>query len=163
MDYLNKINENANNLYNETRDFIWHLDPKKDTLHDLAVRLKTFGDELFDSTNTNFEFNRNNKNIKKIRLQMDWRQHILRIFKEAMHNALKYSESTNVKLKISITDKNAIIELSDDGQGFNLSEQSDGEGLKNMKNRAEAIQADLKIQSTQGNGSLVRLIFNLPQ
>ena len=94
---------------------------------------------------------------------MDWRQHILRIFKEAMHNALKYSESTNVKLKISITDKNAIIELSDDGQGFNLSEQSDGEGLKNMKNRAEAIQADLKIQSTQGKGSLVRLIFNLPQ
>ncbi len=49
-EYLNKINDNASNLYNETRDFIWHLDPQKDTLHDLAIRLKTFGDELFDET-----------------------------------------------------------------------------------------------------------------
>ena len=56
-EYLNRINENASSLYNETRDFIWHLDPKKDTLHDLAIRLKTFGDELFDDTNTNFEYN----------------------------------------------------------------------------------------------------------
>jgi len=162
MDYLNKINENANNLYNETRDFIWHLDPKKDTLHDLAIHLKTFGDELFDSTNTNFEFNGINDHTKKIHLQMDWRQHILRIFKEAMHNALKYAKGKNVKLKISTTDKNAILELSDDGQGFNLSEQSAGEGHKNMKNIAVAIQADLKIQSNPGKGTMIQLIFNLP-
>jgi signal transduction histidine kinase len=162
MDYLNKINENANNLYNETRDFIWHLDPKKDTLHDLAIRLNTFGDELFDSTDTNFEFKTPKGNIKNVRLQMDWRQHILRIFKEAMHNALKYSESSNVKLKISTNNNKAIIELSDDGKGFNLSEQSSGEGLKNMKNRAEAIQSDLKIQSDSGKGTQIQLIINLP-
>jgi ligand-binding sensor domain-containing protein/two-component sensor histidine kinase len=161
-EYLNKINENASNLYNETRDFIWHLDPQKDSLHDLAIRLKTFGDELFDSTNTNFEFNTTGENIKIIRLQMDWRQHILRIFKEAMHNALKYAESTNVKLKISTTDSKAIIELTDDGKGFDLSEKSPGEGLNNMKNRAEAIKSELNIQSSPEKGTSVRLIFDLP-
>lgn len=161
-EYLNKINDNASNLYNETRDFIWHLDPQKDTLHDLAIRLKTFGDELFDETNTNFEFYTNDGIIKKIRLQMDWRQHILRIFKEAMHNALKYAESKNVKLKISAANGNAIIELSDDGKGFDLYGESDGEGLKNMKNRAEAIQSELKINSDSGKGTQIQLIINLP-
>jgi len=161
-EYLNKINDNASNLYNETRDFIWHLDPKKDTLHDLAIRLKIFGDELFEETDTNFEFHTNDGIIKKIHLQMDWRQHILRIFKEAMHNALKYAESTNVKLNISATNGKALIELTDDGKGFDLSGESDGEGLKNMKNRAEAIQSELNILSEPKKGSKIRLKINLP-
>jgi signal transduction histidine kinase/ligand-binding sensor domain-containing protein len=161
-DYLNKINENASSLYNETRDFIWHLDPQKDTLYDLAIRLKTFGDELFDETNTNFEFYSNDNIIKKIRLQMDWRQHILRIFKEAMHNALKYAESKNVKLNISATIRNAIIELMDDGKGFDLNDYLEGEGLKNIKNRAEAIQSELKILSEPKKGTTIKLKINLP-
>ena len=142
--------------------FIWHLDPKKDTLHDLAIRLKTFGDELFDETNTNFEFYTNDDVIKKIRLQMDWRQHILRIFKEAMHNVLKYAEGENVKLSISAANGSATIELADDGRGFDLNGQSDGEGLKNMKNRASAIQSDLIIKSKPQKGTSIRLEINLP-
>lgn len=162
LDYLNKINENANNLYNETRDFIWHLDPTKDTLHDLAIRLNTFGDELFEGTNINFEFKNIEDNSKNVRLQMDWRQHILRIFKEAMHNALKYSESNTVNLRINSKEKKAIIELSDDGKGFEVSNGASGEGLKNMKNRAEAIQSNLKIRSETGKGTSIRLEINLP-
>ncbi len=162
MEYLNKINDNANNLYNETRDFIWHLDPKKDTLHDLVIRLKIFGDELFDGTNIDFECNTIAESMKKIHLLMDWRQHILRIFKEAMHNALKYADCKNVKLVISTTNKNAILELTDNGRGFNHSEKFEGEGLKNMKNRTDAIDGKLMINSESGKGTIIKLSFNLP-
>ncbi len=86
----------------------------------------------------------------------------MRIFKEAMHNVLKYAESKNVKLSISATNGNATIELTDDGKGFDLNAESDGEGLKNMKNRAEAIQSELKILSELEKGTSIRLKINLP-
>ena len=40
------------------RDFLWALDPKKDSAHDAAVLLKDFGQELFDKTNIEFEVER---------------------------------------------------------------------------------------------------------
>ena len=110
----------------------------------------------------NFEFNTADGKMRQIHLKMDWRQHILRIFKEAMHNVLKYAGSKNVKLNISATNGNATIELFDDGKGFDLNGESDGEGLKNMKNRAEAIQSELKILSETGKGTKIKLIINLP-
>ena len=43
--YINKIIDNADTLYNETRDFIWQLDPKKDSLYDVSIitNRKIFG------------------------------------------------------------------------------------------------------------------------
>jgi signal transduction histidine kinase len=163
LEYLDKINENANNLYNETRDFIWHLDPKKDTLLDLIMRLKTFGDELFDGTDIIYKVSSITKDLKNIRLSMDWRQHILRIFKEGLHNSLKYSECSNVKLSIKINEDKVVLKLKDDGKGFEPSEKMEGNGLVNMKIRARAIQAELDILSKPGSGTTIILVLSHPK
>lgn len=160
--YLNKIDDNAHILYNETRDFIWHLDPKKDTLNDLIMRLKSFGDELFDGTDIHFEEPNLPNELNDLRLSMDWRQHILRIFKEALHNALKYSDCTQVELSVFKQNKECTIKLRDDGIGFDPSITTEGMGLASMQTRAKAISADLTINSKPGSGTNIELTLNLP-
>ena len=163
LEYLDKINENAKNLYNETRDFIWHLDPKKDTLNDLVIRLKSFGDELFDGTDIIYKVDGSSKTLGEIRLSMDWRQHILCIFKEGLHNALKYSKCTQVELNLERNENKTIISLKDNGKGFEPSQKNEGNGLINMKKRAQAIKAGLDITSKINKGTTIVLTLIHPK
>ncbi len=161
--YLTRIIENADNLYNETRDFIWQLDPKKDTLYDLVVRLKNFADELFEGTDIAFKVSGFNRNLGKIRLNMDRRQHILRIFKEALHNALKYAGCQNIRFIIEINNA-AKLTLHDDGIGFDTgNHKNHGNGLDNMADRARALNGNLLIESKPGQGTSVQLTIKLPE
>jgi len=155
--YLGKISKNADRLYDETRDFIWQLDPQKDTLADFITRMKTFGDELFENTDIQFDLDQQVENPIQIKLDMDQRRNLIRIIKEAMHNALKYAKCKNVILKISATQESIYLILSDNGIGFTVDNGNDGIGLKNMQQRAEKIKANLNIDSQQGKGTQIRL------
>ena len=160
---LQKINDNAHHLYDETRDFIWQIDPQKDTLLDLITRLKTFGDELFENSTMRFEISSLHKSFRHIRLSMDLRQHLLRIFQEAMHNALKYANGQKIHLNIGLENNRLQICLQDDGRGFELSAQNLGYGLKNMRERAKNIGGELTIESEPGSGTTVCFFEKLPE
>jgi signal transduction histidine kinase/ligand-binding sensor domain-containing protein len=158
--YLNKISENADGLYHETRDFIWQLDPNKDALVDFIARVKKFADDLFENSEIHFELQNQVVDPEKIKLNMEWRRHLIRIFKEAIHNALKYSGCKNIFFDISLGKDQLIFLLQDDGRGFDTAKKSDGNGLKNMQKRANKIEAGFNIQSTQ-NGTTIKIRLHL--
>ncbi|UCE05156.1 MAG: hypothetical protein JSW07_16265, partial [bacterium] len=76
IEYINKINKAAKELSSSTRDFIWTLKPTQDSLHDVAIYLKDFGDELFDKTGIDFRMNGITKELEHIKLPMEWRRHL---------------------------------------------------------------------------------------
>ena len=157
--YLNQIAENADKLFAEMREFIWELDPQKDSLYDLMSQLKNFSDSLFDSTEIAFQIEGLNPEFEEMKLNMEWRQNLLRLFKEGMTNILKHATNCkNVQLQVVFKDDHLLIILSDDGIGFNVNTASSGNGLKNMQERAEKIGGMLKIVSAPGEGS--KIIFN---
>ena len=57
--------------------------------------------------------------------------------------------------------ENALIKLAirDNGIGFDVAQTSKGNGLLNMKARAEEMKAQLKIESVKGSGTNIELIF----
>src|SRR5690606_32466628 len=128
-DYLKKINDAANSLFDDTKDFIWSLDPVKDSLYDLSVYLKDFGDELFDKTEIAFRVIEIPVELSQINLLMEWKRQLILIFKEAMHNCLRHSSSKNVKLAVSVNEDIIEITLTDDGQGFAASNGTRGRGI----------------------------------
>ena len=76
------------------------------------------------------------------------------IFKEAMSNSLKHAQATKVKLKIQKTEKQEIlIELSDNGIGFNTLYIKKGHGFQNMQKRANRIKSILTPNSIPGDGT----------
>ncbi len=82
---------------------------------------------------------------------------IIRILQEFMQNSLKYAECS--KMTISLNKKNEllVLEINDNGKGFDQSILSKGIGLNNMKRRAEMIGATLDISSNIGQGTALHL------
>ena len=80
---------------------------------------------------------------------MESRRNIYLFCKEAINNAVKYSNGT--LLELNIKEVNNILEfsVSDNGKGFDAVMVRRGNGLENMQKRADEIGAKLTIQSKQ--------------
>lgn len=157
LTYMQKISELSSNLSSGVKDFIWTLDPGKDTLYDVAIRLKDFGDDLFDKSSISFRTSGVEEKFSDKIMPMDWRRHTMLIFKEAMNNILKYSNAKNVLLTFSIHENEIDISLTDDGDGFDLNKIKQGRGLKNIRMRAASLNGKVDIESTKGEGTSIRL------
>jgi len=161
IEYLEKIEENTKEISSGMRDFIWVLDPAKDTLQDTIDRLKDFGYSMFGYTNVKFNVKEMTTEMNSVNLSMELRRAIMLIFKEAMNNCLKYAEAKNIEIEISTNENKLIISLSDDGKGFDVDEKSNGYGLKNMRHRASKSGAELSIDSKPGKGTEITFKTNI--
>lgn len=79
------------------------------------------------------------------------------IITEALNNALKHAQATEVRLRFSSLDDRLLIAIEDNGQGFDPKQQTPGLGLENMCSRADKIDALVEIVSAVGQGTTVRI------
>lgn len=159
--YLTKIKANSAGLSEGIRDLIWSLDPGKDTLYQTFTRLQEFGDRLFDYSDIEFKTRGNLEAFNEISLEPERRKHILLIFKEAMHNCLKYSEASTAVLQVSKEQDKIKLQFSDNGKGFEVSSNGGGYGLRNMRDRADKIKAKIYLNSTLEKGTSTELEFTI--
>jgi PAS domain S-box-containing protein len=81
---------------------------------------------------------------------------LFRIAQEALNNVLKHAKATNVRLEVSATDEELILDVQDDGQGFELASARRGRwGMTTMRERAEAAGGQLHIASSPGEGTRI--------
>jgi signal transduction histidine kinase len=92
-------------------------------------------------------------------LSMQHRQHIFLIFKEAVNNAVKYSEGKTVTVFLGRENSHIRLSVKDDGSGFNVARITSSSGLKNMQARAKELNGTLHIMSKAGIGTEVELIY----
>jgi signal transduction histidine kinase len=80
---------------------------------------------------------------------------LLRITQEFIQNSLKHANCKSIKLNLKQASDLIIIELSDDGRGFDVSKTNSlGIGLQNMKKRTEAIGGQFDLESNNTGTSL---------
>jgi signal transduction histidine kinase len=85
---------------------------------------------------------------------------ILRIAQEALHNALRHAEARHVAVRLHAEDGRLLLEVEDDGVGFEPDEarlRSRRLGLTSMEERAQRLGGRLEIRSARGSGTTVRL------
>jgi len=151
---LKKIGSVARELIHNMSDIVWLVNPKRDTLYDLIFRLGDFWEKVLTTKGIKFK-TQNLDLLNRVRLPMELRQQLYLIFKEAINNSLKYSDCSEIILTAEKKSNTLILQLSDNGNGFDLSQPSSGNGLKNMQNRAQKIGGKLHIQSAPGSGTTV--------
>lgn len=81
---------------------------------------------------------------------------LYRMAQEVLNNMVKHSNAREIKLKLSENGSEITLQISDDGDGFDVDEKfknSTGAGLPNLKKRAALIDAELVIKSEPGAGS----------
>jgi ligand-binding sensor domain-containing protein/signal transduction histidine kinase len=155
---LGSITENADALFREIKDFIWELDPTKESLQEFIIYLKNFSDTLFDNTDICFSVQSEIAGFENFLLPMEWRRHLLALYKEAMNNVLKHSKGCRtVVLGVGFDGKELRVFLSDDGCGFDPDAPARGNGVKNMRNRADKLGGSLDVVAADSKG--VSIIF----
>jgi PAS domain S-box-containing protein len=83
-----------------------------------------------------------------------------RIAQESLNNVFKYARATQVNVNLSIAPQSVHFETSDNGIGFDMSTiKPTSLGMRIMRERAEAIGADLQISSQMGSGTSVTITW----
>jgi signal transduction histidine kinase len=88
------------------------------------------------------------------------RHHLLRIAQEAITNAVKHAGANRIRVTLETRGAAVILSVSDDGRGFEPVSAARDErhfGLRGLSSRARSIRADLRISSSPGAGTTVRV------
>ena len=151
---LHEIKENSLSLMERMDDIVWSINPHNDSLENLFLRIKEFASKLFEAKGINYSIHID-ENIKHIQLQMEYRQHIYLIMKEAINNLVKYSEANEAKIEAHHHGSHFNILIKDNGKGFDVQKPRSGNGLNSMKTRAKEMKAELKINSVIDQGTSI--------
>jgi signal transduction histidine kinase len=126
------------------------------------VRLRDFGNDLFEASDALFKSQGIEDSFADYELGLTDRRHLVMLGKEAMHNALKYAQASKVLFAVQLQEGSLHMSIKDNGQGFDSSQIRKGYGLDNMRERAVAIQAEIQIESTPGQGTKIQVRWPLP-
>ncbi|UCC75788.1 MAG: ATP-binding protein, partial [Anaerolineales bacterium] len=97
---------------------------------------------------------------EELNLPAEMEEDLYRIAQEALNNALKHATATQVTVTIRADEERVLLEVSDNGTGFDPQAKSEGGmGLANMQERAEKMGGTLEIDTEAGSGTTLRLAF----
>lgn len=88
---------------------------------------------------------------------------LLHVVQEALTNIQKHAGATLVTLGLRREGEFMLVEIVDNGKGFDVfhtASHASGQGLRNMQERARALNGELEINSEKGHGT--RLLFSVP-
>ncbi len=162
---LQRISQSASDLSDSMQDIIWAMKTKNDQLEDLAARMTEFGLRILEASNVRFKTHVS-ENFSGKQLTPEQRRNAYLIFKEAVNNAAKYADATEVELFLAMKKGLLLMKITDNGKGFEPGNSplgggggasGGGNGLQNMRKRAEEIKGWVEVNSEIGKGTSVEL------
>jgi len=156
---LNSIAEISRESVGSMSDIVWAINPKRDSALELVRRMRTHVEEIFLDKNVRVRFNASDDSDESIKLSMDTRRELYLIFKEAVSNAVRHSNCENTEIDFRLENGAIFLRIRDDGEGFDTSTKTDGNGLENMRRRAKRNGGDFEIESETGRGTTIEIRF----
>lgn len=146
---LEKISSTSNILIDKMNEIIWTLNSRNDTLLNLIAYLRHQIVEFFEPLNIVLEINLP-ENIKNAPVSGNVRRNIILAVKEALHNIVKHSQASAVRVNFYF-DEFFTISIQDNGIGFSFDNtNSHNNGLRNMKERLSFVGGYCDITSIEG-------------
>ena len=145
----------AQQVADAMRDIVWYVNPHKDRMRALGERLhalarRVLGDGVALEVADGFA-------ELDAGLPMMARRELHLICREAFANIARHAGADTVSLRLERSGDRLTIIIEDNGRGFDATQPGDINGLANMRRRAEAIGAELEIDSSPGQGTRVIL------
>jgi len=159
QNYATKIAAIARELIDSMSDIVWTINPGKETLADLEQRMREFAGEMLLPRNIGLDFETAPAD-SKTPVGIEARREILLIFKEAIHNVVRHSGCTRTRVLLEYREGHLLLEVRDNGCGF-AGRPGEGNGVCNMRRRADAIQGQLEFHSVEGEGAIMKLVVPL--
>ncbi len=156
---ISSLETHTRNTIDELRQTIWSLHEDVKTIADLNEKIRDFilhQIKFHEKPEVNYYFSGDDsQSISSVEAL-----NLFRIIQEGVSNALKYADCSNITISAESNSKMLSLKIKDDGKGFDLDNaiaSGNNFGLKNMKLRAEQINAGFEIYS-DNSGSTIKII-----
>jgi len=156
-------------------EIVWAVNPRNDTLENLAEYLGHYVMEYLQNTAVGCTLNIP-PDLPPRMLSAETRHNVFLAFEEAMGNALKHSGATMIGLKMDLNGEQFVICIQDNGRGFDPAANHQaangrnasappvhnrkGNGLVNMRERLAGVGGEARIESQPGQGT--KVTFSVP-
>jgi signal transduction histidine kinase len=82
---------------------------------------------------------------------------IVQLTREALSNVVRHANAKNAVVRLVRNGGRGLLNIEDDGTGFDLRQDSGGSGLRNMRDRASALGGQMRVSSRNGRGTSLRI------
>jgi signal transduction histidine kinase len=155
-----KVATTARDMISRLNVIVWALNPMYDNLDSLISYVRRYFGEYLENFGINFIMNISG-DIPDLPVSPDFRRNAFYAWQEAIHNAVKHGVCSEIHFMITFNSQTMLVTISDNGKGFDQAKPgSGGNGLLNMKKRAEELGGSFEIESVPGKGT--RVVFGIP-
>ncbi len=157
---LTTIAEVSRRSVDSMRDIVWAINPKRDSLLEITRKMRELAEEIFVEKGVQVRFEAPVDGLQN-KISLDVRREIYLIFKEAINNAARHSDCGRIEISLRLERRRIFLDVTDDGCGFENDREFTGNGLSNMKSRAEKVKGKFEVASIVGRGTTIKVC--LPQ
>jgi signal transduction histidine kinase len=160
---LEALCEKARAVSSAMDELVWMVNSRRDTLRDFTNFACKHAQRFLSQTAIRCRLDVDG-NLPDVTFELPMRRNLLLGVKEALNNAVKYSEATEIQLGIHRRNHSLFVTVDDNGKGFDL-EQIDASrnGLANMVERMKEVGGMCRISSQPGAGCRVEFQIPLPR
>jgi signal transduction histidine kinase len=137
-------------------DIVWAVDPTKDRLDDLVLRMRRFAGEQCAAAGISLTFDAPGEK-GPLGLGADLRREVLLVFKEAVNNSVRHAQCSTIRVSVRVAAGRLTLTLADNGRGFVDTGDGDGNGLRSMHARAQRLGGELEVSAVSGGGTQITM------
>lgn len=157
--YISNIISSSEDAREKIKDIIWIVNPDNDSIEFLISKMTRFASDLFETKNIKYAIKSSNL-PEGFEIKMEIRQNIWLIYRETITNIIKHSKADQVKILFDFQNKHLIIQITENGIGFDIDQVKKGNGLINIQKRIEEINAKIYFAGDRQNGTTFK--FEIP-
>jgi signal transduction histidine kinase len=117
--------------------------------------MRQFASDMLMARDVQFEFRASNRE-NEIRIGAEMRRQMFLIFKECVHNVIRHANCTRVEIDLCVKRETLVLQMRDNGVGFEPTTALNGHGLASMRDRAKRLGAKIEV-TTGDQGTAVNL------
>ena len=161
VEELTEIKFTADKTIESMRDIVWLIRPGEETWQQMLTRFRETASKLLRAHEYSLEVRGDSTDM---RLPLEFKRDLFLIYKEVLNNIVRHAEANNVLILIDCRRNRLEMLIEDNGRGFNNLDQEfrEGNGLRNLRMRAQAIGANLKVRSALSEGTRINLTVPMP-
>lgn len=156
---MRKIASRTRDLTRSLDATVWAVNPRNDSLESLVTYTCSHAEDYLKAAGIRCRLEVPER-IAGTNLGANVRHNIFLIVKEALHNVVKHAAASEVTLRMATERERMLLTIEDNGRGFTHAAEPGpgrGNGLANMKARAEAIGGRFELRSNPGSGTRIQL------
>lgn len=155
-----KMKGTSKRLISNMRDLIWALDEENQQIETLIARIREYAYDYLEERDIQLNFSSTIDSASALG-SIETVRTIISVIKEILSNILKHSEATKVTMEFTKKGDCLTMVITDNGKGYEEDKVKYGNGIKNIRMRAQDIGAEITIETKPAIGTRISLTLKI--